>query len=84
MVTLSEQLSGLNVFESLILLKDKIIDGINSIISGISAENPIAIVVLISILIGIGIKRWKKLELWEGIIMMVLVYATFRWLNIGG
>ena len=84
MVTLSEQLSGLNVFESVVLIKDKIIVGINSIISGFSSGNPVAVVVLISILIGIGIKRWKKLEWGEGIAIMILVFGFLRWIKIGG
>ena len=84
MVTLSEQLSELNAFESLILLKNKVIDAINSIIFGISAENSIAVVVFLSILIGIGIKRWKKLNWWEVAIMTALIFGTLRFINIGG
>ena len=84
MVTLSEQLSGINFFDGIIQIKDKIIDGINSLIRGFSNENPVAVVLLFSILIGIGIKRWKKLEWIEGIIMMILIFGFFRFMNIGG
>lgn len=84
MVTLTEQLSRLNIFESIILIKDRIVEGINSIINGFSSGNPIAVVFLISILIGIGVKRWKKLKWAEGIVIMILVFGTIRWIGIGG
>jgi len=79
MVTLAEQLSGLNIVDSVILIKDKVIEGINSIISGFSGGNPVAVVVLISILIGIGIKRWKKLKWWESFIIIILIFGFLRW-----
>ena len=83
MVTLSEQLSGLNVFDSLILIKDKIIDGINIIIFGFSSEHPVVAVFLISILLGIGIARWKKLKWWEGVIIVILIFFSLRFVGVG-
>lgn len=83
MVTLQEQLSGLNLFESIILVKDMIIGGINAIIHGFSSDNPVAIVALLSILIGIGIKRWKKMKWLEAIIMTILIYGFLRFAGIG-
>lgn len=83
MVTLTEQLSGLNIVDSIVLVKDKVINGINSVINGFSGGNPIAVVILLSILIGIGIKRWKKLKWGEGIAIMILMFGFLRWIHVG-
>ena len=78
------QLSGMTFFEGVASIKDGIIGGINSLLFAFLPDNPTIIVLVFSILIGIGIKRWKKLKWSEGIFLMVLWYGFLRWLGIGG
>ena len=82
MPTIQEQISELDSTETLVIIKDRLVEGINSMINGFSSENPIVVVILISILIGVGIKRWKKLEWSEAIIAMLLIFMSLRFLGI--
>lgn len=80
--SVTEQLKNLSL-DTLVNIKNKLVEFINQIITGIASDFSVQFVFLISIIIGIIIKRWQKWDWIPTIITILLVFMSLRYLGIG-
>lgn len=72
------------IFDTLINVKESLVGVINEFIFAFTPENPVAFVFIISVLLGITITRWKKESKTYGVVAILLIFFSLRFLKIGG
>jgi len=81
-IPVTEQLKDLGL-DTLINIKESIVNIINSFINGFAPNNPVEFVFIISVFIGIALKRWKKESWTYFIVSTLMVYWSLRFLGVG-
>ena len=80
--TPTQQLQDLGL-NTLINIKDKLVEGINEILNGIAPNHTVALVFIISVTIGILLKRWRKEDNTFAVISSLLIFLSLRFLGVG-
>jgi len=81
-VPVTEQLKDLSLGTAT-NIKDSIVGLINKIINSFASTYTVEFVFIISVLIAITIKRWKKLNLTETSVITLLIFFALRFLGVG-
>jgi len=81
-IPVTEQFKDL-VFDTILNIKDALVGFINEILGTIAPNFSVELVFVIAVLLGIVIKRWKKLNTTETILISLLIFFSLRFLGVG-
>jgi len=81
----TKQLADFELIQFFLELQNRIIAGVNEILTNIAGENTIILVFIISVMLGIIITRWNeaKRPYIFGSVVILLVFMSLRFLGIG-